>query len=906
MTKEQLKATLNLPKTAFPMRLDKASESRHGVAIEPRPTFNRAERDWYEKNVTQFILHDGPPFANGDIHLGHAINKVVKDITNRFHNLMGRDTLFRPGWDCHGLPIENQVKEAGVDTADPAKFREACAAHAQKWVDEQALQFTRLGVKGVWEDPYITMNGEYECNVVRAFARCVGHGLVYRKKKPVPWSIENQTALAVAELEYQKVNTESVYVGFEQYTTWASNRGTQFLAWTTTPWTLPSNQALAVNKDADYVRVKWNGKMLILAAERAPVVCPGCEVLETFKGQALTGMKYVDLFKKWGGQSLVETMDIYHADFVDTSTGTGIVHIAPSHGADDFKLAEEHDMLVLNVVGEDGRYRDTSYVPDFLHGKLVWDAQKEIIEYLRDKGQVHGTLMVEHDYAHDWRSHKPIITRATDQWFIAMDKPFKVNDYDEPQTLRERAIAALDGVEFVPASGKTRLLGMLKSRPDWCISRQRLWGVPIPAFYDGHGDAMLTQESADEISYVFQTFGSNIWYTNPAHELIKDVFKRPLMKETDTFDVWFESGASWLSMPGMQAVADVYIEGSDQHRGWFQHSLLLSVAVRGKAPFKKVVTHGFVVKPDGTKVSKSDPEYVRATEMMDKIGIDPIRLWIASNDFQKDICASPEMLEKFLPKYNAVRNSLRFLLSNLEGFDPETDAVHPNAQSLDMWILWRTRDLLKNYADAMETFAYHTAVSHLFNFMNVDLSATYANAMKDRLYCALKDAPDRRKTQTTMFYVLMQLLKMLDPIIPHTVAEVRDYIPKKIVPDLNITYDFAGTSFLMRFRDNAIDQLDALKKSVGLNKATDAEIRYIVDQETYELLRPYGEDLADVVGCGCYTFHEYDGKGNRIEIVDRRDVFDACERSWKRRPDVELRPNGLKLSTRDALAVDSI
>jgi isoleucyl-tRNA synthetase len=854
----KLKDTLNLPQTTFPMRLDKQVAAK---LLERTTT----PLHW-SSHPSQFTLHDGPPFANGDIHLGHAVNKVVKDITCRLKTKDGYVVNFRPGWDCHGLPIETQVKETYTGPQDVPSFREACAAHAHSWMEKQMDQFIKLGVRARWDDAYYTMSAEYESNAMRAFGRLVNDGLISRKLKPVHWSIENETALAVGELEYKDVTHDSIYVGFEQFTTIPNARRTQFLVWTTTPWTLPANAALAINANATYVRVEWQGKVFILAEERAEAVCPGHKVLEKYEGKYLSGMKYIPLFNDMDAVSFANIFDIYHADFVDTKTGTGIVHIAPAHGMEDYMLGEQVGLnrnLYCPVLRY-GTYADSHRVPEFLRARNIWDAQHSITAYLNQNGRLHGIVPVTHSYPHDWRSGKETIMRAEEQWFIALDKPFG----RDGKTLREKAIEACEGVEFVPPHSKNRFLGMLKSRPDWCISRQRSWGLPIPAFYDADGKALVTQDAVNVCAEEIGVYGSNYWYKAEAAELIRDPLHRPLRKEQDTFDVWFDSGTSFMSVA---EIADVYIEGSDQHRGWFQHSLLLSVALRGKAPFKKLVTHGFVVKPDGTKVSKKDKEYVRAAEMEEKIGADPIRLWIASNNFQDDICASPDMIEKFAKeKYAKVRNTIKFLISVLYDYNPQEDFVFPPPGSLDAWIVWRLGELKKACKESNGAMAYHTTVASLMTFCNNDFSATYANAMKDRLYCARADSHERRRTQSVMHMVLISLMDMLEPFIPLTVAEARDHYSHWYYTR-DFTYDFREEwKVLFDLRASALASLDDLKKTVGLNKATDANVVYYLTEPTLALLQPYGADLEDIVGAGGYEL--------KVAAKDSVIVFDVSIR----------------------------
>ena len=679
----------------------------------PRAGGNSAKGKW--------VLHDGPPFANGDIHIGHVINKTLKDVLIRYRTMAGFQTPYVPGWDCHGLPIEHKIQEEikkegkNIREMSVLDVRKRCFAYADKYAVIQSEQFQRLGILGDWANPYLTMRPEYEAQTLEVFARIVEKGLVYRKLKPVPWSIANQTALADAELEYQDVTDNSVHVEFPVTTGKRPDGMRSFgkpgspdtynlIVWTTTPWTLPANLAIAVGAEIDYKLVKYTRNGVehhgVVAAELLVKVFSGradvatYEVIDSVSGDGLLGLEYKHPFIDRVGK-------VVCVDYVTTTDGTGLVHTAPGHGEDDYETGIREGLPVYSPVLFNGQFDDTA--PQWLRGKNVFKANPEIVKHLNELGVLFAEEKITHSYPHDWRSKTPIIYRATEQWFVAMDKPFGAepvgsaladaeksptigiascgNDAHSAsakadptgETLRRAAQRAVgEQVDFVPAWGKARMEGMLKTRPDWCISRQRAWGLPIPVFYNEKGQPLLTAESVRAVAKRFGEKGSDAWFTDSPAELLGADFVYPagfeadkLRKEKDIFDVWFESGSSWRSVlqcrKDLHFPADLYLEGSDQHRGWFQLSLLPSLGATGRPPFKQVLTHGFVVKPDGTKVSKSDKEYVKAVDEINRHGADVLRLWTCSVDYQNDIPASPKALAEFGDKYRKIRNTLRYL-----------------------------------------------------------------------------------------------------------------------------------------------------------------------------------------------------------------------------------------------------
>jgi len=963
--KKSYKETLNLPQTGFAMEAKL-------VQNEPKRLEKWREMRLYERilearaGAEKWVLHDGPPFANGDIHIGTLTNKTLKDVIIRFRTMQGYLSPYVPGWDCHGLPIEHKIQEEikkegkNIREMSVLDVRQRCFAYAQKFAAVQSEQFQRLGILGEWNDPYLTMTPAYEAGILEVFAEFVRAGLVYKQLKPVPWSVANQTALADAELEYYDIEDASVFVEFPLVTGLAAAANfsdpVYLIVWTTTPWTLPANLVVAAHPDVRYAFVKYTreGKRRVgvVAEDLVKAVFEDRRGIESYEvsGQILTGRElealdgtpYHHPFVSRRGKIVV-------ADYVTTTDGTGLVHTAPGHGEDDYETGIRYGLEVYSPVLASGRFDDT--VPQFIRGKSTKEANPLITDELRRRGLLFDEVKIVHSYPHDWRSKTPIIFRATEQWFINIDKPFAPppgapsemlhpvgpQGEDWIPSLRLLAIKTLRmQTSFIPDWGRQRLRGMLESRPDWCVSRQRAWGLPIPVFYNEKGEALLTPESVRAVSKRFGEKGSDAWFTDSPAELLGPNFRYPpgfspdkLRKEKDIFDVWFESGSSWHSVlqarPQLGFPADMYLEGSDQHRGWFQLSLLPSLGMTGIAPFKEVLTHGFVVKPDGTKVSKSDKEYVSATAEIERHGADLLRLWCSSVDYQYDIPTSPQVIREFGDKYRKIRNTLRYLLANLYDFNPATDAREVPLNSLDGWAWAQLDTLIAETIEAYQSYQLHRAFRLLHDFCSVQISAIYGNAMKDRLYCELPQSSLRRRCQTVLHRMLVALTKLLAPIIVFTADEAWEFIPNKQGEDaglpsvhlaklpkpsgMNVSEDQRRQwRMLLDLRDQATHQLDALKKQVGLNKAIDAEIVYHVDDATRRQLEPYGMDLEDLVGAGFHTLAAMENgrAGAAVTVIDRRDSYQACARSWKRRPDVGQDAEYPDLSLRDAAAVRSL
>jgi isoleucyl-tRNA synthetase len=778
------KDSLNLPKTDFPMKANLAKK-------EPEILNQWEGQDIYQKiressrGREVYILHDGPPYANGNIHLGTALNKIIKDMVIKAKNMTGFDSVYVPGWDCHGLPIEHQVdKELGekkheLSQADKRRF---CRKYAEKYVDIQREQFKRLGVFGDWDHPYLTMTYDYEAVTVAEFGKLFLNGSVYKGKKPVYWCATCKTALAEAEVEYADHHTPSIYVKFPMISNIAAvrpklaGRQVNVMIWTTTPWTIPANLAIAFHKDFVYAAVAVEGEVLILAKDLLDYCLDAFgyrgksyEIVDEFPGEAMEGLKcrhpLIDR----------ETVLIL-APFVTLEAGTGCVHIAPGHGQEDYEIGMQYGLDNYAPVDEDGRF--TRDVEGFA-GQFVFDANDGINKKLKENGALMGIAEMEHSYPHCWRCKQPIIFRSTEQWFISMEK----ND------LRKNALKAIDGVQWIPAWGRDRIYGMVENRPDWCISRQRLWGVPITVFYCGRcGRELLTRPILDHVVGLVRQYGADVWFEREAGDLMpagtvcphcqNDQFK----KEINILDVWFDSGVSHAAVletwPDHRSPADMYLEGSDQHRGWFHSSLLESVGTRNRAPYKSVLTHGFVVDGEGKKMSKSVGNVIDSQQIIDQYGAEILRLWVAAEDYTMDIRISDEILKRLVEAYRRIRNTSRYILGNLYDFDFQRDAVAlEDMEEIDRWAMHRLQEVIRRVRDAYDKYQFHVVYHTLHNFCAVDLSALYLDVLKDRLYTAKAASRARRSGQTAMFRILEAMTRLLAPMLTFTMEEIWTAMP---------------------------------------------------------------------------------------------------------------------------------
>jgi len=785
------KSTLNLPKTDFPMKANLPQR-------EPELLAWWAEQKLYEqiqeagKGRPRYVLHDGPPYANGHIHIGHALNKILKDIIVKSKTMAGFHAPYVPGWDCHGLPIEHQVmKELGEKKKDldVSAIRALCRDYADKYVKIQREEFQRLGVLGEWGQPYLTMTPAYEADIIREFGKFVERGGVYKGLKPVLWCTQDQTALAEAEVEYDNHTSPSIYVKFPVVTSPdvlsrtfpdiefpGEIASVSVVIWTTTPWTLPANQAVCLHPDIDYAFVHIGGELLIVAEKLLESVARACK----FEGYRVVGSQ-----KGGAGFEGLETQrplstglsPILLGDFVTLDQGTGCVHIAPGHGMEDYILVLGHNakasagerLEILAPVDNGGRF--TESVQEF-SGQHVFKANPKIVEFLQANGRLLGHGSLNHSYPHCWRCKSPVIFRATEQWFVSM----------ETNELRREALGEIERVQWIPAYGRDRINGMIENRPDWCLSRQRVWGVPIPGFTCAGCRTVLADPNIIEhVAGLIESNGAGVWFERSAAALLPvgtacaKCGGMTFEKEKDILDVWFESGVSYAAVlkPRKWWPADLYLEGSDQHRGWFHSALLAGVTTDRRAPYKAVLTHGFVVDGQGKKMSKSAGNVVAPQDVIKQSGAEILRLWVAAQDYREDLRISQEILTHLIEAYRKIRNTCRFLLSNLYDFDPITHRVpYDQLPELDQWALSRLGELIPKVRQAYDDFEFHTIFHALNNFCSVDLSAVYLDILKDRLYTFRKDAHERRSSQTVLYDVLVALTKLMAPVLSFTAEEV--------------------------------------------------------------------------------------------------------------------------------------
>ncbi len=855
-----LKSTLNLPKTDFPMKARLPEREPEQLASwEAMRLYDRILES--RAGAPLFVLHDGPPYPTGEIHLGTGLNKILKDMIVKSKTMAGFRSPYIPGWDCHGLPIETQVeKELGGKTSKvaPEEFRRMCREFAARYVEAHKREFKRLGVFGQWEKPYLTMDPHFETSIAGAFLDFFEKGYVYRGLKPVYWCICDRTALAEAEVEYEDHSSPSIWVKFPVVADEKSKMlagGVSALIWTTTPWTLPANRALAFHPDFEYVVADTSAGKLLLAKERLAAIAAELKIevdpmWGSWKGKDFEGSQFQHPF-------LERIVPGVLADYVTLDQGSGVVHTAPGHGADDFRTGQKYGLEAYAPLDGGGHFVEG--LPEY-KGKTVFEANPIIIELLKTRGMLVGAAKISHSYPHCWRCHNPVIFRATEQWFIGLDR----------ENLRANALAAVEQVKWLPAWGHDRMHEMVAERPDWCISRQRFWGVPIIVFYcDGCGGALRDFEALRHVLPFFEREGADAWYTHPAEELLPPETKcscgsSKWRKESDILDVWFDSGSTHLvvltASNRLKWPADVYLEGPDQFRGWFQSSLLIGVGTRGRAPYEQVVTHGWTLDEKGAPMSKSLGNAMYPKEICEKWGADLLRVWVASQDYTTDMRMSDAMMVQLAEAYRKIRNTFRFALSNLFDFDPARDAV-PDAElwEMDAWMLRRTGSLVRQCARWYENFEFHRAYHAISDFCTVDLSAFYFDVLKDRLYTFAPKNIGRRSAQTAIYRIAGALDRMIAPILAFTAEEAWKYLPRAAgepesvhmaslpaAEGLEHAFDDARAKNwdrLLAVREEVLKALEPLRAAKTISANLEAKVVLRARGEMMDLLKAYSSSL---------------------------------------------------------------
>ncbi len=906
-------STLNLPKTDFPMRAGLPKS-------EPQFLEKWEKENLYEKvleknkNNPKYIVHDGPPYANGDIHMGHALNKILKEFVVRYKNMTGFFSPFVPGWDTHGLPTELKARaKAGVESAgeiSTAELRDLCKEFVLNYVDDQRNQFKRLGILADWNNPYITLQKEYEAKQIEVFAGMADKGYIYRGLKPVYWCPDCQTALAEAEIEYSNDKCYSVYVKFaladdcgKLSSMGADVSKTYFVIWTTTTWTLPANVAICVGPKFNYALVKCGDEYYVMAEE----LCKGVmetagiesyEVIGSIKGSELEFMKAQHPFLD--RESLVIL-----GDHVTLESGTGCVHTAPGHGVDDFEVCRKYKELPI-VVPVDKSGVLTAEAGIF-EGLSVEKANKPIADYLKETGNLLATKKIEHQYPHCWRCKQPILFRATEQWFCSIDK------------FKDKAVEEIKKVNWVPSWGEDRITSMVKERRDWCISRQRKWGVPIPIFFCKEcGEPLIDKNLILKVADLFRKEGSNSWFTKSTEEILGDapVCKKcsshNFKKETDIMDVWFDSGTSHLSVckqrPELEYPADLYLEGADQYRGWFQSSLLTAVAISGMAPYKNVVTHGWVVDGEGRKQSKSLGNGIEPQTVIDKYGADILRLWVSSADYHADMRISNEILKQLSESYRKIRNTARYILGNLYDFNPDKDMVRLNdILPFDKWAISKLNKVIAKVRKAYEEFEFYQVYHSIYNFCVVDMSNFYLDVLKDRLYVEKSDSLSRRAAQTTIYLILDSLVRLLCPILAFTTEEIWQCMPHRSrdnkdavllndMPnehEINVDDEFNKTwDILGLIREDVKKVLEVARKDKVIGSSLEAKVIIYCNGTKYDLLASLKESLKEIFIVSAVEIEKsgegkFAGEKNTdVTITVEKAAGEKCERCWSYSEDV--------------------
>lgn len=881
----KMKETLQLGKTAFPMRGNLPNREAEW------------QKDWEEKSLYEqrqklnegkptFVLHDGPPYANGNIHLGHSLNKISKDIIIRSKSMSGFRSPYVPGWDTHGLPIEQVLTNKGVKRKEMtvAEYREKCKEYALSQVDKQRNDFKRLGVSGDWEHPYITLDPEYEAAEIRVFGKMAEKGYIYKGLKPIYWSPSSESSLAEAEIEYKDVKSPSIYVAFNV----ADGKGlldneTAFVIWTTTPWTLPANLGISVNPDFTYVEVKADGRKFVIAKDLLATVKEAVgweevEVLREFSGEKLDRMTAQHPF--YDRTSLVML-----GDHVTLDAGTGLVHTAPGHGEDDYIVSRKYDLPVISPVDSRGVFTDEA--PGF-EGIFYDKANPMITELLEEKGALLKLDFFTHSYPHDWRTKKPVIYRATPQWFASISK-FRQDILDE-----------VEKVDWLIPWGKTRLYNMIRDRGDWVISRQRAWGVPLPIFYAENGEAIITPETIEHVANLFAEHGSNIWFMREAKELLPAGFTHPgspngeFTKETDIMDVWFDSGSSHEGVlrerEELTFPADMYLEGSDQYRGWFNSSITTSVAINGVAPYKSIISQGMVLDGEGRKMSKSLGNTILPEKVINQMGADILRLWVSSVDAEADVRVSMDILNQVSEVYRKIRNTMRFLLANTSDFNPaEHTVAYADLRSVDKYMTVRLNQVIQEIREnGYEKYNFMHIYRTVMNFLTVDLSSFYLDFAKDVVYIEAENDYQRRCMQTVFYQTLVSLTKLLTPIIPHTAEEIWSFLQEE--EEYVQLAEFPGYetftneeelmdtwAAFMDFRDNVLKALEEARHSKLIGKSLEAKVTVYPNEQIRQLMTAVDADIAQLLIVSDFEVSKEVAPSEAVQFEDMAILVEKAE-----------------------------
>lgn len=902
----QIKDSLNLPQSPIPMKANLSQREPQMLTYwEEIAIYNQIVQK--SEGLPKFILHDGPPYANGHIHMGTALNKILKDFIIKSKFMSGLDSRYVPGWDCHGLPIEHQVeKEIKAKNIPLVKtnLRKRCRAYAEKFINIQRDEFKRLGVFGDWENPYLTMNFPYEAMIVREFGKFVEKGSVYLGEKPVYWCASCKTALADAEVEYAPHISSSIYVKFPLQSKLhgiPEGKPAFVLIWTTTPWTIPANLAIALHPDFDYAAVEVQDETWILAQELCDLVLSGMgirdyKIIKTSKGSELENLVCRHPF-------LEQDSVLILADHVTLDAGTGCVHTAPGHGQEDYEVGLRYNLPAYAPVDDDGRF--TKEVP-FFAGQFVFDANEAVIEKLKEVGCLLKVEEMEHSYPHCWRCKNPIIFRSTRQWFISM----------ESNGLRQKALNAVNQVKWIPAWGRERIYNMIENRPDWCISRQRSWGVPIIALHcKDCGHVLLDAKLVNQVADLVEHHGADVWFEKELNEIFDPMPQCPncgghnFRKETDILDVWFDSGVSHAAVlekrPELIWPADLYLEGSDQHRGWFHSSLLESVGTREKAPYHSVLTHGFVVDGEGKKMSKSLGNIVAPEEVIKKYGAEIIRLWVAAEDYRNDIKISQDILKQLTDGYRRIRNTFRFMIGNLFDFDSKKNALKvEDMEEIDRYILHRLSHISKRVSKAYISYDFHVVYHTIHTFCAVDLSAFYLDVLKDRLYISYPDDHKRRSSQTALFHLVNVLVRLIAPILSFTSEEIWKVF-KPMTPfteeSVHLTrFEPIPENFrdeplaerwqqLLEIRQEVSRVLEGKRKNKEIGHSLDARVTISVSEKTFNFLKAYEEELDDIFIVSAVTLQKSSKGALSIQVSPAGGK--KCERCWHYKSDVGSDPD---------------